>query len=447
MCYNNQLTSLDVSHNTALTQLACSNNQLTSLDVSHNTALTWLWCYNNQLTSLDVSAIPAIKDAVVNGTKDTSASDFDKYSSYQGTLSVDKTVTIVTDTPPEVNHTVTFDANGHGTAPAAQSVESGKPAAKPADPTETGWTFGGWYTEAACTTAFDFTTPVTADITLYAKWTKNSSGGGGGGITTQYTLTYDTNGGSAIASTKHNSGATVSLTATPTREGFTFAGWYSDAGLTNKITSIKMDGNKTIYAGWKEKENPNTGAHDCPSAHLKDVDITQWYHEGVDYVVANELMVGVAADQFAPNLTTTRAMIVTILYRLEGSPAVSGANPFDDVEAGSWYADAVAWAEANEIVEGYGNRKFGPTDPITREQMAAIMFRYSKFKGYDTSKTADLSVFTDNTTVSDWAVPAMKWAVAEELFKGVGDDLLSPTTSATRAQVATILMRYIEKTK
>ena len=343
-------------------------------------------------------------------------------------------------------YTVKFDANGHGTAPDLQEIENGKTATKPTDPTASGWSFGGWYTEAACTNAFDFTTPVTADITLYAKWTKNSSGGGGG-ITTQYTLTYETNGGSAIASTKHNSGATVSLTATPTKEGFAFAGWYSDAGLTNKITSIRMDGNKTVYAGWKEKENPNTGAHDCPSAHLKDVDITQWYHEGVDYVVANELMVGVAADQFAPNLTTTRAMIVTILYRLEGSPAVSGANPFDDVEAGSWYADAVAWAEANEIVEGYGNRKFGPTDPITREQMAAIMFRYSKFKGYDTSKTADLSVFTDNTTVSDWAVPAMKWAVAEELFKGVGDGLLSPTTSATRAQVATILMRYIEKTK
>ena len=273
------------------------------------------------------------------------------------------------------------------------------------------------------------------------------SGGGGGGITTQYTLTYNTNGGSAVTATKHNSGTTVNLTATPTKEGFTFDGWYSDAALTSKITSIKMDGNKTVYAGWKENTNPNTGAHDCPSAHLKDVDITQWYHDGVDYVVAKKLMQGVAADQFAPNATTTRAMIVTILYRLEGEPAVSGKSGFEDVEADTWYTNAVAWAEANDIVNGYDAKTFGPMDPITREQMAAIMFRYSKFKGYDVSKSADLSVFTDNGAVSDWAVPAMKWAVAEELFKGVGDNLISPTTSATRAQVATILMRYIENVK
>ena len=277
--------------------------------------------------------------------------------------------------------------------------------------------------------------------------TVNSSGGGGGGgggITTQYTLTYQTNGGSTVSATKHNSGATVNLTATPTKEGFTFDGWYSDAALTSKITSIKMDGNKTVYAGWKENEKPG---HDCPSAHLKDIDPNAWYHEYVDYVVENGLMYGIADDRFGPDVTTSRAMIVTILYRLENSPAVSGSSPFDDVAEGLWYTDAVKWAEANEIVEGYSPEKFGPNDNITREQFAAIMYRYSQFKGYDVSKTADLSGYADASEISDWAVPAMKWAVAEGLIAGRTTTTLVPRGNATRAEAATILMRYIESAK
>lgn len=116
--------------------------------------------------------------------------------------------------------------------------------------------------------------------------------------------------------------------------------------------------------------------HDCPSAHLKNVDVNAWYHEYVDYVVEKGLMQGVADDLFAPEVTTSRAMIVTIFYGLEGRPAVSGASPYDDVPEGKWYTDAVKWARENEIVAGYGGGKFGPDDLITREQFAAILMQF-----------------------------------------------------------------------
>jgi len=347
---------------------------------------------------------------------------------------------------PASVYTVTFNPNGGSVTPTSGTTGTdGKLMSLPT-PTRSGnYSFDGWYTAATGGTKVTVGKTYTADTIIYAHWTYNGGGsGGGGGITTQYTLTYNTNGGSAVASTKHNSGTTVNLTATPTKEGFTFDGWYADAALTSKITSIKMDGNKTVYAGWKET---GTSGHDCPSAHLKDIDPNAWYHEYVDYVIENGLMYGIADDRFGPDVTTSRAMIVTILYRLENSPAVSGSSPFDDVAEGLWYTDAVKWAEANEIVEGYSPDKFGPNDLITREQLAAIMYRYSAFKGYDVSKAADLTGYTDASSISDWAVPAMKWAVAEGLIAGRTTTTLVPRGNATRAEAAAILMRYIEKTK
>ena len=149
----------------------------------------------------------------------------------------------------------------------------------------------------------------------------------------------------------------------------------------------------------------------------------------------------------APNATTTRAMIVTILYRLEGQPAVGGMNPFNDVENGKWFTDAIVWANQKGIVDGYGNRKFGPTDYITREQFAAIMYRYAQFKGYDTSKSADLSAYTDAASVSSWAIAPIKWANAENLITGRSATTLVPKGNATRAEAAAILKRFIENIK
>lgn len=186
------------------------------------------------------------------------------------------------------------------------------------------------------------------------------------------------------------------------------------------------------------------GGKNCPSRKFTDVDQTAWYHEGVDYAIKNGLMVGTGETAFAPNATTTRAMVVTILYRLEGEPTVTKNIPFEDVSTGKWYSDAINWAATNQIVDGYGNGKFGPDDTITREQMAAILYRYASYKGYDVTGLANLTGFTDAGKVSTWATTAVRWAVDAGLIKGTGTTTLSPTSDSTRAQVATVLMRFCE---
>ena len=182
----------------------------------------------------------------------------------------------------------------------------------------------------------------------------------------------------------------------------------------------------------------------CPSAPFEDVDANGWYHESIDYAVENGLMQGVSDTCFDPNGTTTRAMLVTILYRMDGSPEVSGSSPFDDVPDGAWYTDAVIWANDNEIVTGYGNGRFGPTDKLTREQFAAILYRYAACLGRDTSAAADLSGYQDADQVSDWALPALQWANEEGLIHGYSATKLAPKGNATRAEAATILMRFLE---
>ena len=174
-----------------------------------------------------------------------------------------------------------------------------------------------------------------------------------------------------------------------------------------------------------------------------DVSSSDWFYDAVAYVYENGLMGGTGNNQFSPSVTTTRAMIVTILHRLEGEPT-TGTSAFTDVAAGQWYTDAVAWASANRIVEGYGNGRFGPNDTITREQMATILYRYAQSKGYNVSSTGDLSGYTDAAQVSDWAQTAMGWANAQGLITGNTATTLNPTGSATRAEVATILMRFVE---
>ena len=183
---------------------------------------------------------------------------------------------------------------------------------------------------------------------------------------------------------------------------------------------------------------------ECPSAKYYDVDTMSWYHEAVDYVVENGLMAGVAENSFDPNGATTRAMLVTVIYRLEGAPEVEGESPFDDVKGDEWFANAVKWAYANGIVSGYGDGAFGPSDKLTREQIAAIMYSYAVFSGRDTSAAADLSGYEDAVEISEWALPAMQWANAEGLILGYSKTRIAPLNFATRAEVATILMNYIE---
>ena len=178
-----------------------------------------------------------------------------------------------------------------------------------------------------------------------------------------------------------------------------------------------------------------------------DVPGDAWYAGGVRYVYAHGLMNGTGSWRFSPNRTTTRAMIATILYRMEGSPRVYGTSRFGDVEAGSWYEDAVIWATQNDIVEGYTSKTFGPNDPITREQMAAMLYRYADYCRCDMSagRYVDLSKFSDMNEISDYAIPALRWAVGEEIIQGRTGKRLAPTDTATRAEVAVMLMRFCEE--
>ena len=175
-----------------------------------------------------------------------------------------------------------------------------------------------------------------------------------------------------------------------------------------------------------------------------DVRAADWYYDAVAFVSANELFTGTGAASFSPDTAMTRAMLVTVLYRLEGEPAVSGANGFMDVASGQWYTNAVIWASENGIVSGYGGSLFGTNDFVTREQMAAILYNYASYKGYDISASAVLTGFDDAGDISAWAGTAMRWANAEGLITGVTSTTLSPSGSATRAQVAMILMRLVQ---
>lgn len=274
-------------------------------------------------------------------------------------------------------------------------------------------------------------------VAYYQAPSHGGSGSSGGSASTTYTLTFETNGGSAISKVTKNKGTSIDLAQyAPTKSGATFAGWYADKGLTKKITSVKLDANTTVYAKWTE-----ASVSGLPFGDVKSAD---WFYNDVKYVYEKGMMAGTAADVFAPNTTTTRAMIVTILYRLEGSPAVTGTSAFVDVPAGQWYTDAVNWAAANQIVKGTSATTFAPNDSITREQMAAILYRYAQYKGYDVTKKADLSGYSDNGQVSAYAKDALAWANAAKLINGVTNTTLAPQGNATRAQVSAILHRFCD---
>ena len=182
--------------------------------------------------------------------------------------------------------------------------------------------------------------------------------------------------------------------------------------------------------------------HTCPSAKFEDVDEKAWYHLDVDYVVQNGLMIGMDETHFAPNVNMTRAQMVTILYRMAGSPETKAALPFTDVENGRFYTKAVAWAYENEIVKGMTDTLFVPNAPVTREQMVTFFARFASFQGMDVTCKGDLSDFTDAGAVSPFAVKAMTWAYENGLIRGMGDGTVGPKGNSTRAQVAAILNRY-----
>lgn len=180
----------------------------------------------------------------------------------------------------------------------------------------------------------------------------------------------------------------------------------------------------------------------CPSERFVDIYENEWYHEAVDYVVKNGLMIGMDETHFEPNSNMTRAQLVQVLYRMAGSPETEAQLTFTDVAKGQWYYDAVAWASANGITMGIDETHFAPNDPVTREQMVTFFARFAKSNGIDTSYQGDLSDFTDAGKVSDYAVDAMTWAYEIGLINGMENHRLNPGWTAQRSQAATVLMRY-----
>lgn len=254
------------------------------------------------------------------------------------------------------------------------------------------------------------------------------------------TLRFETNGGSTLSSVTKVAGSTVELSAyRPTREGYTFAGWYADPELTQSVTKVQLTRDTTVYAAWTEGE---------PENPFTDVTENDWFYSDVLYVYANGLMNGTSTTTFSPTLQTTRGMIVTILYRLSGSPQTTGTCPFPDVPAGSYYENAIIWAHQNGIVTGYDNGCFGPDDNITREQLATILYRYAQYTGLDVSVGEDTNIlsYSDAQKISEYAIPAMQWACGTGLIQGTTDSTLSPAGLATRAQAAAILHRFREST-
>ena len=183
------------------------------------------------------------------------------------------------------------------------------------------------------------------------------------------------------------------------------------------------------------------GGENCPSKDFQDVDPSMWYHEAVDYAVEHKLFNGMNATSFAPDLAMTRGMLVTVLHRMDGAPKAEKEAAFVDLTE-DWYKDAVAWASENGIVNGLDNEHFNPNGKVTREQAMTMLMRYAKYKGMDVSAKADLSGFTDADKVSEWAQDAVSWAVAVKLINGTTPTTLEPQGESTRAQVATILMRF-----
>ena len=347
------------------------------------------------------------------------------------------------DAPPApTEFTVIFDGNGGTPSVGSMTTTDQKLTSLPSASRSGSYSFDGWYTEKSGGTKITTATVFSAKTTVYAHWTY--TGGGGGGYNppvTYYTLRFETGGGSDIPSVREAYNTYIDLTKyVPTWRGHTFIGWYTERSLMNKVSGVYLTKDMTVYAGWRVDENPGTGANPFTDVSEKD-----WFYGDVMFVYENGLMLGTSKTLFSPHGTATRGMMATILWRMEGSPAPKGKNSFTDVEAGKWYADAITWTAENGIFAGYGKDKFGPDDPITREQLAAIFYRYADYKGYDLTVKGNLDKFKDADKITDYAKTAMQWAVGSGLVKGKSGNLLDPQGTATRAEIAAMLHRFIEK--
>ena len=328
---------------------------------------------------------------------------------------------------------VTFQANGGTCDVGTMMVKSGDTIALLPTPTRDGYTFNGWYDTNGA--KVENGVSVTRDMVLTAHWTAIPS-----------TPSYDSGSSNVKVSPRTpEAGDTVTITPDPD------AGYEVDEVIVTDRNgdAVRVTANRN---GTYTFEQPRgrvtievTFVRTDSGLPFIDVAANAWYYDAVAYAYENGLMSGTASNLFSPNATTTRGMIVTMLYRLEGEPRVSGTSTFDDVADGVYYTDAVIWANANGIVTGYDETTFGPNDAITREQMAAILYRYAQYKGYDTAQGGmAIREYEDYENISEYALKAMGWAVSQGLVTGTSSTTLTPDGSAIRAQVATIFQRFME---
>ena len=297
---------------------------------------------------------------------------------------------------------------------------------------------------------------VAKDATETFSYTKPSSGGSSGGSSsgkTTYKVTTSAvnNGGVNASPSNAEKGATITITLSPDK-GYKLDKLTVTDGSGKTVSTVKKS--DTVYTFTMPASAVKVGvsyvkATETPSeTKFNDVSANDWFASAVDYVTGKGMMNGTADNTFSPKANTTRGMVVTVLYRLENQPSTSAAS-FTDVASGAYYANAVAWANANGIVSGYGSGKFGPNDKVTREQLAAILYRYAQYKKYDVSVGEDTNIlsYDDAQSISSYAIPAIQWACGAGVVTGKSGSKLDPKGNATRAEVAAMLMRFCENVK
>ena len=363
---------------------------------------------------------------------------------------VEITVIPVRSAPEDV--TVSFDSNG-GTPVETQTVEYNTPVSKPEDPTRDGFTFDGWYLDYGLERPWDFDRKVTSSLTLYAKWTEDTSDDSHSASSSSGSSSYRArasvrgDGSVELSSNRPRVGQTVTVSIVP-GEGMYLAQIQAvttdgkAVALTkvseNRYTFVQPRGAVTVSATFL----PLSGGEET---HFFDVEPSAWYAEAVRFVVEQGIMQGIGGGLFDPSGVMNRSMLVTMLHRLAGEPG-GGTASFTDVSAGIWYSDAVAWAASAELTGGYGDGRFGPTDAVTREQVAALLFRYAQLQKLELAADQSVPDFSDTASVSGWAKEAMDWAVRTGLLSGKNGGILDPLGTATRAEVVAILMRFSQST-
>lgn len=405
------------------------NNKIT-IDVKVTITATAANLTNNSATSsITFSAAPVATVTVNNGTPTTG---IPVSNDYLNGKEITVKLPLPSDfTPVQIKHTSSSDGS------VEYFLSTPKRGAKP------------FTIEDGCA-VFTITKFSTFEVSGTQTYVEPSHSSSSGTPTTTYNVNVNaaTNGAVAADKKTASKGTTVTVTASPSKGYVVDAVKVvdkdgKDVAVTEKDGKyvFTMPASAVTVTGAFKAETP------APVAlPFTDVKSGNWFYPAVQYAYAQGLMTGTSATTFAPNGTMNRAMIVTVLYRLEKSPAVTGASKFTDVPAGQWYSDAVAWAAANKIVNGYDETTFGPMNAVTREQMAAILFRYEQVKGLENvTLEENLNRFPDQNKISAYAIPALQWAVGQKIINGNADGTLDPTGTATRAQVAQIFTNLLNK--